>query len=57
MNYNKLLISFFLLFLMTVIHLFLSLFILHSLLLVVCSIIAMILCIIGLIYVSKHSSK
>lgn len=57
MNYNKLLLSFFCLFLMSLIHLFVSLFILKHLILSIGAIITTLLCLVGLFYISNHTHK
>lgn len=55
MNYTKLKISFLVLLAMTIIQLLVGLFIIHNTLITVLSAIAIILCICGLTYVSKHA--
>lgn len=56
MNYSKLKSSFFILLLMTILQLLVSLFILHHTIITILSIGAMILCIVGLIYISKQEN-
>ncbi|MEG0388588.1 MAG: hypothetical protein RR582_09695 [Niameybacter sp.] len=56
MNYSKLKGSFLILLLMTIIQLLTSIFILHHTLIAVLSVGAMILCILGLIYISNHAT-
>lgn len=56
MNYSKLKSSFFILLLMTILQFLVSLFILHHTLITVLSVGAMILCIVGLIYISKQEN-
>ena len=57
MNYGKLQLSFILLLIMTVIQLLTAIFILQKLWLVCTSIIAIILCIIGLIYAVRKEAE
>lgn len=54
MNYSKLKSSFLILLAMTILQLLVSLLVLHHTLIAILSVGAMILCIIGLIYVSKQ---
>lgn len=56
MNYSKLKSSFFILLLMTILQFLVSLFILHHTLITILSVGAMILCIFGLIYISKQEN-
>lgn len=56
MNYSKLKSSFFILLLMTILQFVVSLFILHHTVITILSIGAMILCIVGLIYISNQEN-
>ncbi|MGL4346442.1 MAG: hypothetical protein ACRCTE_14680 [Cellulosilyticaceae bacterium] len=57
MNYSKLELSFICLFIMTLIQLLVSLFIVHHLILIILSFIAMLLCGLGLWYVNKRKRE
>lgn len=56
MDYSKLKSSFLILLAMTLLQLLVSLFILHHTLITILSAVAMILCIIGYIYISKQDN-
>ncbi|WP_180270657.1 hypothetical protein [Sporanaerobium hydrogeniformans] len=57
MNYNKLQLSFILLLVMAILQLFTALFIVHKLWLICLSVLAILLCLAGLLYVSKHTKS